>query len=127
MAPRTYQHPFKRLELTLPVRKELPAALPYVVLTCLAAYLDGLGKMLLTDFCNRHFETSTLQSLDSRAHNECCGDRVRSASKSPKTFMICRITASNHLSAIRPRVESTLDGVPPASDDSWTSFFLKKK
>lgn len=84
MAPRTYQHPFKRLELTLPVRKELPAALPYVVLTCLAAYLDGLGKMLFTDFCNRHFETSTLQSLDSRAHNECYGDRVRSASIKPE-------------------------------------------
>jgi len=37
---------FKRLELTLSVMKELPAALPYAFLTRLAAYLDGLGKML---------------------------------------------------------------------------------
>jgi len=35
--------------------------------------------------------------------------------QSPRALTTCRSAASDHLSAIRPRVEITLDGVPPAS------------
>lgn len=47
--------------------KSRRAALPRAVLDRLAAHLDGTGKMFLTDLCNRHSDTSTRTSPDSRA------------------------------------------------------------
>jgi hypothetical protein len=47
--------------------KSRRAALPCASLDRLAAHLDCAGKMLLTDLCNRHSDTSTRISPDSRA------------------------------------------------------------
>jgi hypothetical protein len=48
-------------------RKSRRAALPCPFLDRLAAHLEDTGKMLLTDLCNRHSDTSTRTSPDSRA------------------------------------------------------------
>lgn len=74
----------KRFEPALLVRKSRRYALPYSFLARLAAHLDDLGKMPLTDLCNRHFDTSTLQSLDSQARGFRCEDRLRTASSRPE-------------------------------------------
>jgi hypothetical protein len=47
--------------------KSRRAALPCPFLDRLAAHLEDTGKMLLTDLCNRHSDTSTRISPDSRA------------------------------------------------------------
>jgi hypothetical protein len=78
--------------------KSRRAALPCALLARLAAYLDDTGKMLLTDLCNRHSDTSTHKSPDSRAR----GLRRESASAmSPKREPCAiRSAASDHLAAI---------------------------
>lgn len=78
--------------------KSRRAALPCALLARLAAYLDDTGKMLLTDLCNRHSDTSTHKSPDSRAR----GLRRESASvMSPKREPCAiRSAASDHLAAI---------------------------
>lgn len=55
------------------------ATLPHVVGSPLGRTREAVKKMLLTDFCNRHYDTCTRGSYDSRAcgfHRHCRAPRA---------------------------------------------------
>lgn len=84
------------------------AALPFALLARLAAHLDsdweGASHRLLQP--TSHYEHPT-NRLDSRARSFRCNDRLR---REPRSFHLKAFgtAASDHLSAIRPRVGTRL-------------------
>jgi len=102
-APRTLSSDARMLSSS---RKSRVATLPCAPLARLAAHLDCAGKMLLTDLCNRH----SIRAPKNRSTPEpaACATATTSAMRPEREPQAIRIAASDHLAAIRPRVEQRL-------------------
>jgi len=132
---RALQHP-SRASASMPFLcrgRSRRTALPCPTLMRLAAHLDVAGKMPLTDFCNRHFrlEHPTPIARLPSPQPFSRGDRLLPVipepffSKRPKSSW--RSTASDHLSAIRPRVKQRLTAPPQLQPDPSPFSPLKER
>jgi hypothetical protein len=86
--------------------KSRRAALPCALLARLAAHLERTGKMLLTDLCNRHsIRAPVYRPIPAPA---ACAAKSASEMSPEREPRAIRSAASDHLAAIRPRVELRL-------------------
>jgi len=106
-------------------RKSCRAALPCAFLARLAAHLDLAGKILRTDLCNRH----SIRAPENRSTPElaACAAKTASAMSRSVSPEAIRITAPDHLAAIRAPGGSAFDDASPASDDPPASLHLMRR